>query len=175
MNWSQHMVSNLVHRVLTITCRNFDNSVPPAGELDEKDKALLSLSENTLTNVDKALARCHFREGIRTAMTLAQEGNRYLEEKSPWKTIKTDRTTTATTLNVALSVISCLKTILCPFLPFSSAKLHQLLGFNDRLEDDGWCIRPLPAGQKLPSPTPLFSKLEEEVVEQEMARLRGED
>ncbi len=166
---------NLVHRVLAITCRNFDNSVPPAGEQDERDKALLSLAENTLSIVDKALAQCHFREGIRLAMTLAQEGNRYLEEKSPWKTIKTDRTTTATTLNVALSIISCLKTILYPFIPFSSAKLHQLLGCEGRLEDDGWSIHHLPAGQKLPSPTPLFNKLEEEVVEQEMARLRSED
>ena len=166
---------NLVHRVLTITGRNFNNAVPPAGVLQERDKALLALSEETLNIVDRALAQCHFREGVRAAMALAQEGNRYLEEKSPWKTIKTDRAATATTLNVALAVISCLKTMFAPFLPFSSAKLHQLLGFAGTVEDNGWRIQPLPAGQQLPVPTPLFTKLEEEVVEQEMRRLRGED
>ncbi len=71
-------------------------------------------------------------------MSLAQETNRYLDEKSPWKTLKQDRQASATALYVAISVISCLRTGLYPFLPFSSQKLHQLLGFQGSVEADGW-------------------------------------
>jgi methionyl-tRNA synthetase len=66
-------------------------------------------------------------------MTLAQEANRYLEEKSPWKVIKTDKQAAAVTLYVALTVISGLRTAFYPFLPFSSQKLHEYLGFEERL------------------------------------------
>jgi methionyl-tRNA synthetase len=72
---------------------------------------------------------------------------------------------------VAIAVISCLKTILYPFLPFSSQRLHELLGYNGKVEDAGWKFDVPPAGQKLISPTPLFTKLEDEVAEEETKRL----
>jgi methionyl-tRNA synthetase len=104
-------------------------------------------------------------------MSLAQETNRYLEEKSPWKMIKEDREGCATTLFVALSVICGLKTMLYPFLPFTSQKLHRLLGFDGLVEDEKWGLHDLPSGQKLAPPEPLFVKLEEQIVAEETARL----
>jgi methionyl-tRNA synthetase len=103
-------------------------------------------------------------------MSLAQEVNRYLEEKAPWKTIKEDVGAAATSIYVALSVISYLKVALYPFLPFSSQKLHQLLGFKDRVEEGSWMpLSPLP-GQSLPPPEPLFTKLDDKIVEEEWKR-----
>lgn len=162
---------NLVHRVLTLVYRNFDGAVPLAGELDEQSQALLHRAEETLDRVDELLYRCHFREAIRSAMSLAQEANRYLDDKAPWKVIKANRPAAATSLYVALGVISYLKTILYPFLPFSSQKLHEYLGFKNRIEEDGWRPHLPPAGQKLLSPQPLFIKLEEKLAEEEASRL----
>ena len=104
-------------------------------------------------------------------MSLARETNRYLDEKSPWKTVSQDKQATATVLYVAISVLSCLRTALYPFLPFSSQRLHELLGFKGRVEDDGWQLRLPPMGQKLLPPQPLFSKLDEGLVEEEASRL----
>jgi len=60
-------------------------------------------------------------------------------------------------------VLSCLRTALYPFLPFSSQKLHEYLGFGGRVQDDGWqFVLPAP-GQKLLPPKPLFTKLDEEL------------
>ena len=105
------------------------------------------------------------------AMHLAQETNRYLDEKSPWKVIKEDRQAAADSLYVALYVISCLKTMLYPFLPFSSQRVHEFLGFEGSVEDDGWQLHFPPPGQKLLPPQPLFSKLDEGLVEEETSRL----
>ncbi len=162
---------NLVHRVLTFTYRNFDGSVPPAGQLDTVSQSLLDRGEDTLKKVSELLYGCHFREAIRTAMTLAQEANRYLDEKAPWKAIKQDREAAATSLWVAIAIISDLKTILYPFLPFSSQKLHEFLGFEGKVEQTGWQLnRPL-SGQKLNSPQPLFTKLDEKLAEEEVKHL----
>ena len=162
---------NLVHRVLTVTYRNFGGQVPEPAEFDERSNALVKKAEDALDSVDGLLGRCHFREAIRMAMGLAQEANRYLDEKAPWKRLGDEREGAATSLYVTLNVISCLRTLFYPFLPFSSQELHGLLGFEGRIEDSGWSIDRLAPGQKMAAPQPLFNKLDEEVVAEEDARL----
>ncbi len=162
---------NLVHRVLTFTYRNFDGCVPIPGEFDSRSQALIDTAKNTLDTMDELLSGCHFKEAIRVAMSLAHEANRYLDEKSPWKAIKQDKQAAATTLYIAIVVLSCLRTALYPFLPFSSQKLHEFLGFDGNVEEYGWQLTEPKPEQKLLAPQPLFSKLDEELVEQETSRL----
>ena len=166
---------NLVQRVLTFTYRSFDGCVPDPLDIDEDNQALLKKTEDTLEKMGELIAACHFREAIRAAMALAQEANRYLEEKSPWKVIKTDKQAAAVTLYVALTVISGLRTAFYPFLPFSSQKLHEYLGYEGKVEDDGWQLRLPSPGQGLLPPQPLFVKLDDEIIEQETARLGKKD
>ena len=162
---------NLVNRVLTFVYRRFSGSVPQPGEFDSHGQGIIDDAKETLANMDRLLSQCHFKQAIASAMSLAQEANRYLDTKSPWKIIDEDRQAAATSLYVAINVISTLSTVLYPFLPFSSQKLHEYLGFEGRIEDYGWQPQtPLP-GQKLREPKPLFTKLEEKLVEEETGRL----
>ena len=162
---------NLVHRVLTFTYRNFDGCVPEPGELDIRSQALLDRAKDTFNTIDELLYHCHFREAMRSAMSLAQEANRYLDEKSPWKILKHNRQAAATALYVAISVLSSLRTVLYPFLPFSSQRLHEFLGFEGSVEADGWQFHSPSPGQRLLPPEPLFSKLDEELADEETSRL----
>ena len=162
---------NLVHRVLTITYRNFDGCVPSPGTPDEQSRQLIQGAAETLQRMDTLLYGCHFKEAIRTAMSLAHEANRYLDGKEPWKVIKEDRQAAADSLYTALQVICGLRTMFYPFLPFSSQRLHEYLGFEGSVEDCGWELQALPPGQKLRPPQALFSKLDESVVEEETSRL----
>ena len=166
---------NLVNRVLTLTYRNFDGAVPTPSEPDAESAALLSQAAATLESVGASLEECRFRMAIGRAMSLAQDANRYLNDKAPWKTVREDRDAAATVLWTALSVISCLKVALSPFLPFSSARLHGMMGFSGDLEAGGWSWsasrESLPPGQRLAQPEPLYAKLDEGVAEQEAARL----
>jgi len=166
---------NLAHRVLTFVYRRFNGCVPQPGELESQSKALMAKAEDTLKSMDELLYHCHFREAIRSAMSLAQETNRYLDDKSPWKIINEDKQAAADSLYMALYAISCLKTALYPFLPFSSQKLHEYLGFEGDVQDDGWKPHPPSPGQKLLEPKPLFVKLEEKLVEEETERLGKSD
>ena len=79
-------------------------------------------------------------------MALAQEANAYLNETEPWKTAKTDLERTGTSLYVALCAINALKVALYPFLPFSSQRIHEYLGYDGAVEDAGWAARAARAG-----------------------------
>ncbi|TET26931.1 MAG: methionine--tRNA ligase [Dehalococcoidia bacterium] len=162
---------NLAHRVLTFTYRHFDGCVPVPGELDSPGQEIMKQAKETLDTVGSLLDGCHFKEAIKSAMDIAHKANRYLEETSPWKVIKKDRQASANSLYVAIFVLSCLKTMLYPFLPFSSQRLHELLGFKGKVEDYGWQWQELPPGQRLLPPEPLFTKLDEETAAEEAARL----
>ena len=104
-------------------------------------------------------------------MALAQHGNRYIDTKAPWTQMKTDPEGAATTLWTALNLVATLRTVFYPFIPFSSERIHELLGFDGDVLSDGWRSRAVEAGSPLPTPRPLFKKLDESVVEQETERL----
>ena len=168
---------NLVHRVLTFVYRNFNGCVPTCEDMgiSNLQQRMLTPLENTsfaiLNDVGSKISQCHFKLALKMAMNIAQEANRYLDEKSPWKIIKEDQQAAANSLYAAICVISHLRTMLYPFLPFSSQKLHRLLGFEGNIEDYGWQLHSPPPGQRLLPPEPLFCKLDEKVVEEETSRL----
>lgn len=126
---------NLANRALTFAYRNFDKQVPAPGPegLSDQDRALIDKSERAFETVGDALAHTRFREGVQIAFEVAREANVYLNATEPWKTIKIDRVRAATSIYVALRVIDNLKTLLYPYLPFSSADLHRQLGYEGDL------------------------------------------
>jgi methionyl-tRNA synthetase len=174
---------NLVNRVLTFTYKNYNGQVPTYKDmgsgnaeipLDAKDNELVSRSAEILNDVmsdEGLLSRCRFKQAITTVMSLAHEANKYLDNKEPWKVIKEDRAKAAVSLYVTLAAIIRLKTMMYPFLPFTSQKLHEYLGYEGRIEEYGiHSEMPVP-GQLLQTPKPLFTKLDPEIAEAEVAKL----
>ena len=167
---------NLVNRVLRFTYRNFDGQVPvdaaPAGDAEA---TLLASAKRAMEAVDDSLAHTRFRAGVSNAFALAQEANRYLDTRAPWLAIKTDRADAACSLTAAIKAINCLKVMLSPYLPFSSQKLHEYLGFDGPVSSEPWdadvvqaAIQP---GHALRNPAALYTKLDVEVAEQEAGLL----
>ena len=170
---------NLVNRVLSFTYRNFDGFVPAAGSLDEIDRQVLAAGRAALDEVAYSLEHTRFKAAIGQAFGLAQEANRYLDAKAPWRAIKTDKDEAGNTLNVSLQVLNCLKVALAPFLPFSSQKVHEYLGFEGRVEQEKWDFEYLAGaiqgGNALRQPAPLYTKLDPQVVDMETRRLGTEE
>jgi methionyl-tRNA synthetase len=148
---------NLVHRALTFLQRYFDGRVPEYGPLDA---GLCERVERGLADTTAGLEAVRIKDTIREVMSLAQFGNRFFDERAPWRQIREDRQACADTFGSLLYLINGLKVLFSPFLPHTSRQLHSLLGFEDELEAHGWRVEPVPAGQLLPRPKPLFVKLE---------------
>jgi methionyl-tRNA synthetase len=189
---------NLVNRTLTNVYRNF-GAVPEPGDLTPEDLALIAAVEAGFTSIGDALAAARFKAAITEAMQLAAQVNGYLSEQEPWKVIKQNRERAATIWYTALRCVNNLRVIFTPFLPFSCQRLHGYLGhdgdlagplhFEQQTESDGrshrvlsgdysgwvgrWEDQELPVGQTLREPAPLFKKLDEAIVADELARLEA--
>ena len=164
---------NLVQRVLSLVARNLDGKAPAPGSLDAVDEELLARCQRSLDETGANIEACRFRAALQSAMGLAQAANRYLEQKAPWRAVRENPDGAATTLWTALATINCLKTALCPFLPFSSGRLHRMLGFDGEAQSDGWTWQPdgIEPGRTLGRPEHLFEKLDEALAERETQRL----
>ncbi len=151
---------NAVHRTLTFLQSKFEGTVPQPQALRDADHEVLAEVKRGFEQVGLNIESCHFKDGLNAAMTVARAANRYLDEQAPWKQIKTNREAAGTTIYVMLQVISGLHILFSPYLPFSSQKLHGYLGFEGDVSQEHWQLREVPAGTKLPIPTPLFPKLD---------------
>src|SRR5262249_47411022 len=149
-----------VHRTLTFLQSKFGGVVPQPQALREADQALLEDVKYGFSQAAQHIERCHFKDGLNAAMAVARSANRYLDEQAPWKQIKVDRAAAGTAIYVMLQAISGLHTLFCPYLPFSSQKLHGYLGFEGEASEERWEPREVRAGTTLPTPAPLFPKLD---------------
>ena len=162
---------NLVHRVLTQVYRNFDKQVPDPGDLAEADRELVGKAEAAMDAVAESLEAVRLREALNGSMGLAREANRYLDTQAPWQQVKTDRAAAGRTLYTAMQALMALRVTLHPFLPFSTQRLHELLGRDGRVRDVGWRFESSEPGAPLPEPVPLFTKLDDAVADEMLARL----
>jgi len=151
---------NLVNRVFAMIAKNFDGVVPDPGELDEIDQQVITDVDAQLTAASAALEQVELKRGLREAMAGAQAVNVYLNAREPWKTAKTDRDRTATTLWTALQAISGLNIAFGPFIPFACAEVDRWLGGDGELAGRGWQRTEIAAGQALATAQPLFRKVE---------------
>ena len=190
---------NLVNRSLSFTAKNL-GSLPAAGELTDVDRALLATTSGAFGAVGADLERSRMRAALTETMRVVSEANKYLSEQAPWKLKDSEPERMATILHVALQAVSDCTTMLAPFLPHTSQQVHELLGRDGMLApqpelrevddlDGGpgypvlqgdydstvrWASDPLNVGTPVAPPTPLFAKLEASVVDEELARMRGE-
>ncbi len=187
---------NLVNRVLKLTVSKAGGVVPAPGPLGAADEAILARTASGFDQVGAGLAARRFKVALADAMALAHEVNRYLNDKAPWLRLADDPAGARTTLYVALRAIDDLKTLLAPFLPFTSQQVHHYLGHDgelfgrqyvttvgtgadahDVLRYDGtgavgrWAPGELSVGQALRAPEALFVKLDPDIVDLERAFL----
>lgn len=186
---------NLVNRVLKFTHKHW-GKVPEAGDLRPGDIELLQQVEAGFTEIGGLIEAVKLRAALHETLALTREVNRYLET-APWfQVVKTDKAEAAKTVYTALQAINSLKILYAPFLPFSSEKLHQLLGYQRPLfghthictyqesqhshealvyeaadASGKWEPSTLKVGRPLPVPSPLFKKLDDTIIAEEKQRL----
>jgi methionyl-tRNA synthetase len=153
---------NFVHRALTFADKNFNHEIPPAAFLDATDRAMVRAIEQQAGKVAQNLEFVHLKDAMKEAMQLARLGNQYIDQKAPWNLLKTDRAACGTAIHVALRVGRALAILMAPFLPFSSSRLWQSLGYDSDVHAERWdqALEDAPAGQKLRVGKPLFSKID---------------
>ncbi|MBP9017452.1 MAG: methionine--tRNA ligase [Paludibacteraceae bacterium] len=164
---------NFVNRTLVLTQNYFGGKVPARNELQKIDiQAINELSE-VKKNVEKLLDNFKFRDAQKEAMNLARLGNKYLADTEPWKVAKTDKDRVATVLNISLQIAANLSIIFEPFLPFSSAKLRDLLNLEIFNWNNLGNIDLLKPQEELKKPELLFEKIDDNAIEYQIQKLQN--
>lgn len=188
---------NLVNRTANLIAKNF-GEIPPAGKVTAAEQALLDHTESAFDRVGEHISRNRMRAGINEAMRAVAEVNKYVSDTEPWK-IKDDPERLGTVLHAAAQCVMDLNLVLSPFLPFSANAVDRVFGGAGdvqpmpRIEEvddlDGgapypiitgeysqtraWRRTPVEVGTPIAKPTPVFTKLDPDVVDEELARLGG--
>ena len=190
---------NLVNRTASMIAKSF-GEIPAAGELEEVDRALLDQVAAGFDTVGGLIATHKQKAGLAEAMRLVGEANAYVSATEPFKLKGEDeRERLATVLHTLAQAVVDLNTILSPYLPHSSTAVHQALGGEgdfqpmprvetvSDLDDPSrpdypvitgdystaprWEHRPVRVGAPVAKPSPIFTKLDPSVVDEERARL----
>ena len=190
---------NLVNRTASMIAKNV-GSIPEAGELTEADEALLEVVRGAFDVVGGLISGHRQKAAVAEAMRVAGETNRYLSDQAPWALRKTDPERMRTVLHVAAQAVTDVNTLLSPFLPHSAQAVHEALGgtgvfqpmpevrevtdlddpsstypviTGDYSAPPPWASRPVVPGTPVGPPSPIFTKLDDAIVEEELERLRS--
>ena len=192
---------NLVNRTASLLHKNI-GTVPALENLTDVDIAALAASEAGFTSVGDLVGAQRQRAGVSEAMRVVGDANKYLADTAPWKLKTEDPERMRTVLAVATQLISDANTMLAPFMPHSAQRIHEAMGGTgefapmptmtdvDDLDLEGrrypiisgdyssqhgtWGRRPIAVGAEVPAPVPVFTKLDDDIVEAELARMASE-
>ncbi len=162
---------NFVNRALQLTQKYYEGVVPACGELTDYDRATIAEFTDVKAQVERLIEDFRFRDAQKEAMNLARIGNKYLADSEPWKVVKTDPERVKTVLNIALQLVANLSIAFEPFLPFSSARLREMLAIDGVDWDALGSIELLAEGHRLGTPALLFEKIEDATVEAQVQKL----
>ncbi len=191
---------NLVNRTAAMVAKSF-GEIPDPGPLEPVDEAVRATVLASFETVGDLLARQRIKAAVAEAMRTVGEVNKYVTDTEPFKLKGEDqRERLATVLHTLVQCVSDLNTVMSPFLPNSSNAVHLAIGGEGEFMpmpavrevagldagDEGrsypvvtgeytatprWESRPVRVGASVAKPTPIFTKLDESVVAEELDRL----
>ena len=165
---------NFANRVLTFASRNFENKIMGnRKELDDAGNALLGAFGVRAKEIAALYERFRLREATSETMDLARMANKYFNDAEPWKLAKENKDAAAQVIRTCLEALRALAVYFAPITPTASASLMNTLGHS--FVEETWenAHEPKLHGQTVLGPIEiLFSKIEDEMVESELVRLR---
>jgi len=165
------ILGNYVNRVMILMHKFYDGRV-------ENDHNKIELSDENLNSelgrfyneLEANIEAFKFRQALQNVMDIARLGNRYLTENEPWKTIKTNPDAARQTLHNCLVLIGHLAGCLQPFLPATAKRIMGMLNWPGGAVSFDQEIA-FGNGHTLNAPTLLFEKVEDEVIDKQIAKL----
>lgn len=188
---------NLVNRTGAMIAKNF-GEIPTPGEREQIDTDLLDAVRGGFDTVGGLIGAHQQRAALIEIMRLVGEANTYVTRTEPFKLKAPEqRERLATVLNTLVQAVSDLNTMMSVFLPHSSNAIDQVLGgagdiapmphlvevtdldtdypypiiTGDYSSVRAWEPRDVVPGTPIAKPKPVFAKLDESVIAEELERL----
>lgn len=168
------ILGNFVNRAFVLDHKLCGGRVPAFHlELkDERDDQLFAKITETKKQIEQSLEQFRFREALFQVIDLAREGNKYLQEKEPWK--KTDQQQAVDNcMHMALQLCANLAIFMNPFMPFTAAKLCSMMKVVPRMLEweNAGSLKLLSVNYPMNPPELLFRKVEDEEIQKQIDKL----
>jgi methionyl-tRNA synthetase len=117
-------ITNLASRGAQMLKKRIDGQLGP---LPPEGKKLVELAQSKSETIAQHYENRDFARAITEIRELADEANKYFDEKAPWNLIKTDVEGTRAVLSTTLNLFRILAIYLKPILPAYSDKVANLM------------------------------------------------
>jgi methionyl-tRNA synthetase len=178
-----NIFGNFVNRTFVLMHKLCKGKVPKLHEdvMDDLDRNLIEEIQRSKSKVENAIEEFKFREALFEVIDLSRKGNKYMQEKEPWKKkidngeLTIDRKLVDNCLHLCLQLTANLAILINPFLPSTSKKMLHMMKVVDRML--GWenagRIDLLKIGYSLRAPEILFRKIEDKEIENQIQKLKS--
>ena len=175
---------NFVNRTFVLMHKLCKGKVPVfhTDIIDDKDKQLIVDIKTATAKIEALLEGYKFRDALFEVIDLARKGNKYLQEKEPWKKVPKDGSLPLipdqqqidNCMHLCLQLTANLAILVNPFLPFTAKKLCHMMKVVDRMLEweNAGNINLLKVGYSLREPQLLFRKIENEEIEAQLEKLK---
>ena len=170
-------LGNFANRTLVFAEQHCQGKVPMMESFNQTDETFLEKIAFLSEEIRHSYEHFQLRKACQHIMELAQAGNVYFDHKKPWALAKDPGLVKEmrTVIACCLEALKVLALALSPIIPKTAQKLWSLLGFKSTLEKANWRLvieEKIPDGQMLVTPEILFKKVEDEVIEKEIEKLK---
>ncbi len=156
---------NFVNRTLKFTANNFGATVPNGGVFGGREQDLQKTCQQLVNKYCDSLKNLEYRKAIEALYSLWSVGNKYIDEREPWKLIKENREEAAQVVRICINLIRIYALVSFPIIPFTSTKLFDALHLSDadRMTKISESVNfdALSPGHAVDVIQPLFRKLED--------------
>ena len=124
----------------------------PAGNMNEEIKNKI---EKTYKYVSEAIEKLEFRKAIEIIRNLVEDGNKFYEEKQPWKQQKENIEEFDNTIYTCSNLVANLSNLYEPFMPTASKRVRELLD----IPNASWEYIEVEKNKKIEGVEPLFERI----------------
>ncbi len=184
-----NILGNFVNRTWVLMHKWFNGKVPiynPDAE-DGFDSQLKADIAEAKTKVENNIENYKFREALFDVIDLARKGNKYLQEKEPWKKVPAvtseglgkldfaEKKSVENSIHLCLQLCANLAILINPFMPFTAKKLLNMMKVVDKMLDweNAGKLKLLSVGYSLRAPELLFRKIEDAEITTQVEKLKS--
>ncbi len=142
-------LGNYVNRVLDFVYKKLEGKVP---EITTKDEKLEEDIKALVNKIDNNYNICEIRYALYDLLKISDLGNRYLNQKEPWKTKD------YSSLGYSVEIIRILSVLFSPIIPESAERIFKFLNTEDKEISLNFSVK------NINKPEILFKKIEKEFI-----------
>ncbi len=162
---------------------SFDKNTLNYSSLEQNEIDFIISATESKKLIDKNYQQFRFRDAITESMNIARYANKYFNDEEPWKTIKTDKTKAAKTVYFCTQITKALAIIFAPIVPNSAKEIFEFINEKittgeanacDTIKTNHWDSAfdfSIESGRTIELPKLLFSKVEQDFIDAEIAKL----